>query len=358
MARAAPETAPLAGGWPAPRLHALQVAELYRFAGAATGFSFFAALLTLGVLVEIGDTARGSAWFVLAAFVTLLRAFLLVAYSRRTGGLEAATWGRLMIAANLLAGVQWGIAGTVLFPAGPLYAQLFMLMMIICLVAGSVTAYAPLAGAHEALSIPAAVPSVAYLFFLHDGAHWYAGAAGLFFTFAIVYYARKLHDHVRRTLALRLERDDLLALADSLNEKLAGEKMELAHRAAVRGASMESARDEARRLAALFAASPLPQLECDASGRIVASNAAAERVLGRSGKDLAGQPLAGVVAARGARPASFPHVRRAGALDVEVRGAGGSVLFCEAALTPLPGPAGAPGGFAVALVGLGVPVAT
>ena len=35
------------GSWPEPRLRALQVEEIYRFAPSATGFSYFGALVTL-----------------------------------------------------------------------------------------------------------------------------------------------------------------------------------------------------------------------------------------------------------------------------------------------------------------------
>jgi hypothetical protein len=37
--------------WPEPRLRVLQVEEIYRFAPAATAFSFFGAILVLGVLI-------------------------------------------------------------------------------------------------------------------------------------------------------------------------------------------------------------------------------------------------------------------------------------------------------------------
>lgn len=147
--------APPAGGpWPEPRLRALQVDELYKFAPTATGYSYFGALLTLGVLITAGDIGRGAVWFVWATAVTFFRCACIVAYRRRSPDSDPEAWGRLMIAGNFLAGVQWGILGTLLFPREPGYLQLFTLMVIICFVAGSVTAYASVKGAHEALSLP------------------------------------------------------------------------------------------------------------------------------------------------------------------------------------------------------------
>src|SRR5437868_15337170 len=86
---------PHGGGWPEPRLRALQVEELYRFAGTAAGFSYFGALLTLCVLVDVGDIARGSVWFLWATAVTVLRFTSLVAYRRREPGSDPTPWGHL-----------------------------------------------------------------------------------------------------------------------------------------------------------------------------------------------------------------------------------------------------------------------
>ena len=208
--------------WPEPRVRALQVEELYRFAPMATGFSYFGALLTLGVLIEIGDIGRGAVWFLWATAVTVFRSTCIVAYRRRGLASHPEGWSNLVIAANYLSGVQWGVLGTLLFPDGPVYLQLFTLMVIICFVAGSVPAYASVRGAHEALSLPATVPTSIYLFFC----------------FAIVFYSRRLSGDIEHRLRLQIERDDLLTLTGMLNEKLERENRDLAHRVAVRGASM------------------------------------------------------------------------------------------------------------------------
>ncbi|HSW84792.1 MAG TPA: hypothetical protein VLH12_15015 [Usitatibacter sp.] len=173
---------PIAGtSWPEPRLRALQVEEIYRFAPTATAFSYFGALVTLGILIASGDIARGAVWFFWATAVTCFRCVCIVSYRRRAGDSDPQAWARLVVAANFLAGVQWGVLGTLLFPQAPGYLQLFTLMVIICFVAGSVTAYSAVKGAHEALSIPATIPTTLYIFFVYEGQHFYAGALALFF---------------------------------------------------------------------------------------------------------------------------------------------------------------------------------
>src|SRR5450432_4362420 len=103
------------GPWPEPRLTALQVEEIYGFAPSATAFSYFGALLTLGVLIESGDIGRGAVWFLWATAVTFFRSSCIVAYRRLAADSDPHAWGRLMVAPNFLTGEQWGVLGTLLF---------------------------------------------------------------------------------------------------------------------------------------------------------------------------------------------------------------------------------------------------
>ena len=342
------------GRWPEPRLRALQVDELYRFAPSATAFSYFGALLVLGVLIEMGDIGRGAVWFLWATAVTFFRSSCIVAYRRRSVASDPEAWGRLMIAANFLAGVQWGVLGTLLFPEGPVYLQLFTLMVIICFVAGSVTAYASVRGAHEALSIPATVPTAVYLFFVHTGVHWYAGVMALFFAFTIIFYAHKLNRYLEEGFKLQIERDDLLSLTGMLNEKLERENRELAHRVAVRGVSVESARERADRLEALFERSALPQIECDATGKIVACNPATERLFGLRVDEIVGRSLTAFLRIPPEEIKTLVAAPHAEMFQVEAHARQGLAVTCTASFTPLPAAQGRQPGFGVILTGIPV----
>jgi PAS domain S-box-containing protein len=346
------------GAWPEPRLRALQVEEIYRFAPISTGFSYFGALVTLGILIAAGDIARGAVWFLWATAVTCFRCVCIVSYRRRNPDSDPQAWGRLLIASNFLAGVQWGILGTSLFPTGPVFLQLFTLMVIICFVAGSVTAYSAVKYAHDALSLPATVPTTVYVFFIMDGPHFYAGSMALFFCFAIVYYSRRLHRYLEETFRLQLERDDLLMLTSTLNQKLERENRDLAHRVAVRGASVETARERADRLEALFDRSPLPQIECDSAGNVVTCNPAAERLFGLPHDELVGRPLSMLLAIPGPEVKELAFATRSETFAVEARARQGLRLQCSASFTPLPAVEGRRPGFGVVLTGIPLTVAT
>ena len=348
------QSAPPTGGrWPQPRVLAMQVEEIYRQAPTATAFSYLGSLLVLGVMVQTGDTGRGSAWFLWATIVAAMRVFMIVAYQRRAPGSDAAPWARLMIACNFLAGLQWGALGTLLWVEEPVFRQLFTLMVITCFVGGSLPAYSPVRGAHEALSIPATIPTGIYLFFVQDGVHWLAGATALFFCFAIVFYARRLNADVEERMRLQIERDSLLELTGLLNDKLTQENRDLAHRAAMRSMSVEAARERAGRLETLFENSPLPQFECDGSGRIITCNLASERLFGPHAQ-LVGRPFSALLAGAYAESKALAGLREAVNIELEVRSPRGEALPCTASFTPLPDRPGRSSGYGVILTGVTV----
>jgi PAS domain S-box-containing protein len=143
-----------------------------------------------------------------------------------------------------------------------------------------------------------------------------------------------------------------------LNQRLERENRDLAHRVAVRGASVESARDRADRLEALFDRSPLPQIECDAQGNVVTCNPAAERLFGLPHDELVGRPLSMLLAIPGSEVQSLAYATRAETFAVEARARQGLKLQCSASFTPLSGSEDRRPGFGVILSGIPLTVAT
>ena len=81
------------------------------------------------------------------------------------------------------------------------------------------------------------------LFFVQSGVHWYAGIMALFFCFTIVFFARRLNRHLEQGFRLQLERDDLLSLTATLNDKLGRENKELAFQLAVKDQVIDRTRE-------------------------------------------------------------------------------------------------------------------
>ena len=167
----------------------LQVAEIYRNLPLGAGAALLGTILCVFVLAEEGLEARHIVWLGYGIVVAILRLGLCWAYRDGAMAVDPRDWGRLAVFGNLLAGIQWGLLGTWLFPAEPGHLQNFVIMVITCYVGGSITAYAPLRWAHPALSIPAAVPPTVYIFFIDSGPHPVSGFMAFFFVGMVLFYA-------------------------------------------------------------------------------------------------------------------------------------------------------------------------
>lgn len=206
----------------AREVEALQVAELYRNLAVSAPAAFFGTLLCTAVFLEDGLDRAHIAWLAYGTAVAALRMGLCWAIRRQSAlgwNLEPRQWARLAVAGNFLAGVQWGLLGTWLFPEVPGFRQTFAMMVITCFVGGSITAYAPVRWAHPALAIPATLPPTIYIFFMESGVHVSAGLTALFFSAMVLYYSVHEHGLVTRRLRadtrLRREIQDLVSDADA-----------------------------------------------------------------------------------------------------------------------------------------------
>ncbi len=337
-------------------LRVLQVAELYGFALVAALSSYFGAFLTLGVLIDTGDSMRGMYWFSFATGVTMFRLAVIRLYQHRgASAADPKVWADLMVVCNLLAGIQWGILGTILFPAMPGYRELFTLMVITCYVGGSVTAYASVKWAHPALALPATIPTSIWLFFVRDGVHAYAGAAALFFSAAIVYYAFKQHRYVTERLRLIIQNRQLLAQISGENEHLQRANQELAHRAEMRQRIARAARDDAHVMSVLFRDTPLAMAQCDSALRLIAWNGAAERLFGYTFDEAHGRSLVELLVPeeRHANASNVLASFNSGGAARSVRTVAvtkdGRTLDCTCHLTPVPGEGDEPARVVIAI---------
>ena len=206
----------------AGEIEALQVSELFRNLTVSATSAFFGTLLCVAVFLDDGLRGPHVVWLAFGTLVAALRLGLcwLHRHRARLGwDLEPWQWARLAVLGNLLAGVQWGLLGTWLFPEEPGYRQTFTIMVITCFVGGSITAYAPVRWAHPALSIPATLPPTIYIFFLESGPHLMAGFTALFFSAMVLYYAFRETEQVAQRLRadarVRRQLRELEATADT-----------------------------------------------------------------------------------------------------------------------------------------------
>jgi PAS domain S-box-containing protein len=273
-------------------LFSRQVDELFRFAASAVAFSYIGSVITLLVFYDTGDFGRGLYWFAYSTLVMLFRGGVVWRHISHSESHSPRFWSRLMIAGNFLAGIQWGLLGTVLYPSEPGYRELYSVMVIIAYVAGSIVAFSSVRWAHEALSIPAALPAAIYIpFFAAAKMHIWAGVMSLFFVCTVLYFSRKQHLLERSRLQTEMENEQLLDQISEANGQLGMRNEELRFRAEVVSRAQLEARRRANMLSTHVERTLLPVIECDREFAIVDWNEAARLTFGYSLVDVRGLNL-------------------------------------------------------------------
>jgi PAS domain S-box-containing protein len=274
------------------QLKARQVTEAFRFAFPAAWFSYFGAVLTMWLLARTGDMQAGAIWFAGASLVLIFRVLTVRQYRRSLpGGGNPVRWEQLLTVGNLLAGIQWGTLGVLFFNTPDLFRQLFILLVIVSYVAGAIIPFAALRWTHLALTVPAAIPTTVYAFFIYAGPQWLPGAMALFFMWAVVYFGFKQHQNIAARLTLEIQNEALLHRLSAYNVRLGDENVQLKEQTHVVALAGEKARHEVHVLASHLEQTLLPVIECDPSLGIVEWNSAASSLLGYEVQEVRGNNM-------------------------------------------------------------------
>ena len=331
------------------RLLDKQVNELFFFAPAAVAFSFVGSIATVAVFYDTGELQKGLFWFLFATLVMFFRAVVAFGYQHQAKPVaRPQRWAQLMIAGNILAGIQWGLIGTVLFPAEHNYRELFTVLVLTSYVAGSITAFSPVKWAHLALAVPASLPPAIYIFFLRDGMNWLGGGMALFFIFCVLYFSFKQHAIVACRLRVELENEELLAQSLKTNTTLSQSNHELKNRTEFEQRASLEATARADLLATHVSRTLLPMAECDRNLNVLEWNAAAEATLGYRYKEVRGQHLVSLLLPAENQVAGKPAIEkllgenRATSIEMPLQTSLGQRIPMHLFFTPIQAAAGIP----------------
>jgi PAS domain S-box-containing protein len=319
----------------------LQVEELARLAPFTIAISLLASVLTLGVYSEAGESYSALMWFCYAFAVAAFRFVIFWSFQNRASELNPRQWANLMILGNFLSGVQWGILGSVMFPVHQGAQQLYVVMMVVCLIGGSITSYTPVRFAYAAFAVPASLPPIAYLNFVYGGAFGFAGITGIVFASAALYLGQRLHRHTERSIRLQVQNRDLMQRVEAANAKLARDNQDLAFRAEMQHRSKLTERSRAYMLATHIDHTPLPVIECDPQYQLLAWNMAAEKVFGYSFDEAVGQNLVQLLLPEDTQSKVEPFVarlfreRKPDSIEVEGITKSGEHMTCTCNVTPI-----------------------
>ena len=159
---------------------------------------------------------RVGVWALAMLVITLGRYRLTAHYRAAPAAHDDRAWGRYYTVATLLAGIGWGLAALILFPAG-LLPQIFLFFMLTTMTVGAVVSFAALFPVALAFVAPILGPLALRLFLLPGAIHHAMGFVALVFMAVMLLTTRRIEGTIAASLRLRFENQDLIV-------RLEGEK--------------------------------------------------------------------------------------------------------------------------------------
>ncbi len=246
------------------RLEAENLRLMVRNLPVALGFTLVVATALCVVLWLAVDRVNLLLWFALICLLTLVRYVGVTRFRRAAPDADLLHGWRLWFLGGILAaGMAWGLAGLLLYPADDPLRQSFLMLMLLGLCAGGMSVHAAMSSATWLFTLPALLPMIGRQ--LSDGTTvgTALGVTGVLFIVVLLVTARRIGSALRdgQVLRLQLERHNE-ALAESR------QKLEL-H----------------------VAQTPLAVIEWDRDMRVTSWNEAAERIFGFSRQEVLGHQV-------------------------------------------------------------------
>jgi len=265
------------------RLFAEQVRQLYRLSRPAyLGTLFNASIIVFALWGVVSSTWLGL-WLCAMFTVTGARYLLYRAYfGARAPDVEARRWAEHFAVGAGAAGLLWGAAGSVLFPATSLPLQILVIFLIGGMCVAALVLLAPLPRAFLAFALPAAGLATATVLSQGTAVHLYMGAMMAVFVAVLLGTLPAIARMMRETLVARFENVDLV-------EQLSRTNSELSERVAAQQRAEEVLRQTTEKFEALIDASPLAIILRDAEGRVEKWNPAAEQLFGWTEREVIGR---------------------------------------------------------------------
>lgn len=267
------------------RVYAEQVRQLYRLSRPG----YLATLVNSSILVFalwgiVSSTLLG-AWLSAMFLVTGVRYLLYRAYlGKNPPDAEGHRWARHFVAGAGTAGVLWGIAGSVLYPASSLPHQFLVIFLIGGMMLAAMVVLGPVRQAFLAYVLPAFVLLIATVFAQGTTLHIFMGVLLAVLLGVVLATSPILTQIVRDSLRVQFENSALV-------EQLSRANRELSERVRAQEGAEEVLRQTSQKFETLIDASPVAIMARDQNLRIVKWNAAAERMFGWKEEEVLGGPV-------------------------------------------------------------------
>ena len=227
-------------------------------------FTLVVALSLCVVMWPVTDRTNLLLWGCLIFLLTLVRYVGIARFNKASPSPELLrSWRLWFLGGILAAGMAWGLAGLLLYPADDTLRQSFLMLIMIGLCAGGMTAHASMASATWLFTLPALLPMIAR--HLSDGSTMGIafGVTGALFIVVLLVTSKRIGTVLSNSHRLRLQ-------LEKRNEAL---------------------QESRQKLALHVEETPLAVIEWDRDMRVTSWNDAAEKIFGFRRDDVLGHQL-------------------------------------------------------------------
>jgi signal transduction histidine kinase/ActR/RegA family two-component response regulator len=224
-----------------------QLKLLYGNANLGVVVNILAATVLAGLQWGIVSRPLLIGWWLYIAVVSFARYGLARRYWHASPGpSQVAGWQKLFILGTALAGLGWGSAGFLLYSAAHLNNQVFLIFVLGGMMLGASSVLAPRPEAFLAFLLPAGIIPAIRLFLEADETHLAMGLLAVVFTLATLVTTRRIYRLVDSSLRLQLANRDLVEDLRAANQETAALNQALELRVQERTAALQQSTEQLR----------------------------------------------------------------------------------------------------------------
>ena len=187
------------------------------------------------------------AWCLYITLVSMARyVFARRYWQASASAIELSRWRTGFMVGVALAGVGWGAAGMLLYPAGHLANQVFLVFVLGGMMLGASSVLAPRPEAFLTFLIPVGLIPAARFFLEGDETHLAMGLLASLFTLATLITTRRLYRMVDSSLRLQFENRELVEELRAANRETAALNQALELRVEERTAELHQSTEQLR----------------------------------------------------------------------------------------------------------------
>ncbi|VAX15608.1 diguanylate cyclase/phosphodiesterase (GGDEF & EAL domains) with PAS/PAC sensor(s) [hydrothermal vent metagenome] len=202
------------------RMLAEQVKLAFNQIGFGLLATMFCAIAYMIVVWDVVPFARLLTWFTALTALTFIRRLSSTVFFRqKPGAKEAFRWSVIFNAGAFLSGLLWGVVGVFLFPENFIGHQVFLILLVAGLSAGTASTYTAIKWAPPLFIIPSMGILTIKISTISGDIYPEMGAVMAFYTLAILGSASRINKATTHTLSLRFENVGLIEELEKTNKK-------------------------------------------------------------------------------------------------------------------------------------------